>query len=139
VGLLVSLALLSDANWEDVLAGAVVGWATSGFIWAFASFRAEQHLIRRELRLDSEYEVLHARLNHLADALGKPLVKMAEGNLQDITDVRQERNAHMSGLEEYRTTASAEGWAWWDNVAMGYPSAPPTKTAPRKPRPRKKP
>lgn len=116
-----AVGLLDATNWRDVAAGALLAWAVSIIIWALTSYRSGREDIRGSLTALAERDLLHARLNHLAARCGAPLVDLVDGQLFDVIAVREERHAHFSGLDEFRSEANERGWDWWDNTAMGQP------------------
>lgn len=118
----VAVGLLDAANWEEVLAGALFAWCVSGTIWAVASYRSGTERTTESLLGIAERDLLHARLNHLADRLGVPLLNLNEGDLGGAIAVRLQRHAHLSGLEELGDYGfeTEGGTKFWDNTACGY-------------------
>ncbi|MGH3966502.1 MAG: hypothetical protein ACRDRY_25235 [Pseudonocardiaceae bacterium] len=117
-----AVGLLDRANWREVLAGALFAWSVSGVIRALVSYRSGNASTAESVRRIAEYDLLHGRLNHLADRLGAPLLNLNEGNLNEAIAERVQRHAHMSGLEEFGGNG---GRAFWDNTACGYPRVTP--------------
>lgn len=122
-GLAAALGLLDSTNWRDVASGALIAWAASAAVWTVTSYKSGRDDISASLVGLAERDLLHARLNQLAHQCGAPLINLVDGQLQDVLAVREERHAHLSGLEEFRSPASDRGWSWWDNLAVGDPSA----------------
>lgn len=116
----VAIGLLDNGNWTDVVAGALFAWATSVIVWAVSSYRARTEETTRELRHVSELDLLHGRLNHIADKLGLPLLNL-QGEADAVLRAREERLAHFAGLDEYRQIGPQPGATWWDSVALGVP------------------
>jgi hypothetical protein len=114
----VAVGLLSPGTWADVLSGALLAWGVSVLIWAIASFRAEHGNTKRGLELQAQFDVLHVRLNQIADAVGARVVDVNSGGMQAILDVREERLAHLWGLEELRDAPAIddpEALAFWQD------------------------
>lgn len=121
--------LLNRTNWHEVLAGALFAWSVSGVIWAVASYSTGNVNVSESVRRIAEYDLLHARMNHLSDRLGAPLLNLNEGDLNGAVAVRVQRHAHLSGLEEFGDDINETegGRTFWDNTACGYPRVtPPT-------------
>lgn len=117
------LALLDDTSWREVLAGALLAWSVSLGVWAVASYRSGTDAVSAEVRRSAERDLLHARLNHLADRLGAPLVDIGGGGLDDTLRAREERIAHLAGLDELRPEdANARGYEFWNDVSLGWDS-----------------
>lgn len=122
-----AVGLLDRTNWREVLAGAFCAWSVSGVIWAVMSYRGDNANTAESVRRIAERDLLHARLNHLADPLGAPLLNLNEGDLNGAVAVRAQRHAHLSGLEEFGDAGyeTEGGRNFWDNTACGYPGVKP--------------
>lgn len=116
----VAFGLLDKDNWADVIAGALFAWSTSFVVWAIISYRARTEQIYRKLRHRAELDLLHGRMNHVADKLGLPMVDLTD-DIDAVLLAREERFAHLAGLDEYRPPVPQAGWDWWDSVALGSP------------------
>jgi len=126
VGILVAavaVGLLNSANWSEVFAGALFAWSTSLIVWAVSSYRAKTEETSLELRHMAELDLLHSRLNHVADKIGLPMLDLS-GEIQDVLSFRVERLAHLSGLDEFRPKGPQPETDWWDPVALGSPPDP---------------
>ncbi|MFI8413563.1 hypothetical protein ACIGB6_13980 [Paeniglutamicibacter gangotriensis] len=117
----IALGLLNTGNWTDVIAGALFAWSTSFVVWAISSYRAKTEEVYRKLRRRAELDLLHGRMNHVADKLGLPMVDLSD-DIDAVLLAREERFAHLAGLDEYRPSVPQSGWDWWDSVALGSPS-----------------
>jgi len=84
----VALGLLDQTNWREVLAGALLAWSVSGALWAVASYKVGNETTAESVRRIAEHDLLHGRLNHLADRVGAPLVNLNEGDLNGAVVVR---------------------------------------------------
>jgi len=105
----------------DVIGGALLGAAVSMTIWAVATYRGGREELRREIKRVSELDVIHARLNHIASAVGAPLLDL-ESQIEHATNARAERLAHFGGLDEFRADfqhVADDGPAFWDDIAIG--------------------
>lgn len=120
VMLAVALGLLDATNWREVSAGALLAWTVSAAAWAVNSYRKGQDETSHDLSRVAERDALHARMNHLAAALGAPLVNLNEGELDDAIAYRKQRLAHLHGLEEFGDGEAARH-DFWDDLACGYP------------------
>lgn len=114
----VALGLLNGDNWPDVLAGALFAWAASVIVWAVNSYRTSTDQLGRELRRTAELDLLHARLNHIANDLGLPTVDL-QSEIEAILTAREERLAHFAGLDEFRPDGTIGKADWWDSTALG--------------------
>ena len=119
----VGVLLLADEAWREVLAGAFLAWGVAVPVWAVASFRRHRGVVRADLERKAEIDLVHARLNQIANAVDAPLLNL-DYQLQFAVWARMERLAHLNGLEEFRGSGEQvppEGWAAWDETARGYP------------------
>lgn len=123
VGSAVAIGLLTSGNWNDVLAGALFAWSTSVAVWAIGSYRAKTEETSLELRHMAELDLLHSRLNHVANKVGLPLLDLS-GEIDIVLRSREERLAHFEGLDEFRSTSTQAETEWWDPIALGVPLDP---------------
>lgn len=114
----VAVGLLNERNWPDVIAGALFAWSSSVLLWAVSSYKSKKEETSVELRRMAELDLLHARLNHLADKLNTPNIGLS-GEIEEVLAPREERLAHFIGLDEFRPTGYRSGGEWWDSVALG--------------------
>lgn len=108
----------------DVVGGAMLGSAVSMVVWVIASYKGGREETKQEIKRVTELDVLHARLNQIAAAVGAPLLNL-ESEIEHATNARAERLAHFGGLDEYRLDfehVGDDGYAFWDDVALGQPS-----------------
>ena len=118
IGGAVALWLLDDTSWRDVVAGALLAWAVSSVVWAVNSYQRKREVVEVDLRRVAEFDLLHARLNQLATRLNAPTIGLS-AQVEGIILAREERLAHLSGIEEFRPDAPREGYLFWDAEAMG--------------------
>ena len=123
IGLALALGLLTADNWAEVAAGALFAWTVSGMAWAVVSYRTGTEVTDASLRALAERDLLHARLNQVAAAVGAPLLNLNEGDLGGAIAFRQARHAHLSGLEGFTDSryVTDAGEQFWTNTACGYP------------------
>lgn len=110
--------LLSPDNWPDVMSGALFAWAVSLVAWAVNSYRDKADDLSRELRRMAELDLLHARLNHVSAHLGLPVVDL-QFEIEAVLAAREERLAHLAGVDEFRPPGPQPGAQWWDATALG--------------------
>lgn len=115
------VALLSSTTWKDVLAGSLLAWGVAMIAWASTSHRNRSEEIHESLRHNAELDVLHARLNQIAERVGAPLL-ILDYEFEHAVGFRYQRQAHMSGLEEFhdRAHTDEDGARFWDNISTGY-------------------
>lgn len=116
----IGLWLLDDTTWRDVMAGALLAWSVSAVLWATGSYHRRRDEIQVDLRRVAEIDLLHARLNHLADRLEVPTIGLS-WQLEEVIQAREERLAHMRGFEEFRGEALGDGYPFWDAIALSDP------------------
>lgn len=123
VALAVALGLLTADNWAEAASGALFAWAVGAMVWAVSSYRTGSQDTDASLRALAERDLLHARLNQIAAAVGAPLLNLNEGDLGGAVATRQARHAHLSGLEEFTDNRyiTEAGEQFWTNTACGYP------------------
>lgn len=112
---------LSGPAFVDVVGGAMLGSAVSMAVWVVASYRGGREETKQEIKRVTELDVVHARLNQIAHAVGAPLLNL-ESEIEHATNARAERLAHFGGLDEYRMDfehVGEDGYAFWDDVALG--------------------
>lgn len=119
----VGVGLVNSGNWNDVFAGALFAWSTSVVVWAVSSYRAKTEETSVELRHMAELDLLHSRLNHVANKIGLPLLDLS-GEIDVVLSSREERIAHFARLDEFRPTGAQAETEWWDSVALGSPPDP---------------
>lgn len=119
---LITIGLIDEANWTDVLAGALLAWGVQMMVWSVASYRHFGDDVRTDLRRNAEIDLLHGRLNHIGAKLGTRSL-ILDYELEHAVGARMERLAHFAGLDEFREEAhaTAEGYEFWDTEALGYP------------------
>lgn len=86
---------------RPLVAGALIAWGGGVMSWSVFSARQNRSDIRRQLRHQAEYSILHRRLNDIAAAVGASEVEVA-GQLGDEIAHMEAMIAHWGGLEEYR-------------------------------------
>lgn len=118
---LVAVGLFNASNWREILAGALLAWSVSLIVWAVSSYRAGREGVQTDLRRVAEFDLLHARLNHLAARLEAPTIALS-GGVEDVLQAREERLAHFAGVDEFRGKVSESGSVFWDAQALGEPS-----------------
>lgn len=116
-----AVGLLNKGNWADVVAGALFAWTTSFVGWTISSYRKRTEETSRDIRHMAELDLLHGRLNHVAHHNGLPLLEIFSGEIEEVLIAREERIAHLAGLEEYSPSVTEAGASWWDQIALGFP------------------
>jgi hypothetical protein len=116
----VGVLLLSGDNWAEVLAGAFIAWSAAAIAWGIEMYRHPREDVRKELRHMAEMDVIHARLNQIANTVGAPLLGL-QGQIEHVTNFRERRLAHFANLDEFTAEphGTEDGIAFWDLVAQG--------------------
>ena len=114
-----ALFLLNAEIWREVLAGSLIAWSTAIVLWAKSSHDREMDAIRSDLRRVAEVDLLHARLNQIADRLGIPTIDL-DAQLEHVILDRQERLAHFAGLDKLNPDVhGGSGRAFWNSIELG--------------------
>lgn len=98
---LIGAGMLDTTNWTDVLSGALLAWSVSIIIWAVSSYNGEREIVTYGLRCEAERDLLHHRLNQIAERVGANQVDI-DSELGRLLEERRERIAHFAGLDEFR-------------------------------------
>ena len=102
------------------MAGALLAWSVAIVFWTTSSYKARQEVIISRLEHAAELDLLHARINQIAKRLNAPTVNLTE-DLHSILMARQQRIAHLYGLEEFGPMGdySYRGYPFWTQDAYG--------------------
>lgn len=93
---------IASADAPGVVGGFLLGLCPTGITASVAYYRTPSADQQREIYTIAETEVLHERLNELAEALQAPTVDVISGELDARIRERAERIAHFAGLDEHR-------------------------------------
>jgi hypothetical protein len=111
--------LLEPNSWREILAGALLAWSVSVFIWAPASYHTAQQALRAALRRQAELDLLHARINQISARVGAPILDL-DADIEPAVVARMERLAHFGSLDEFRLeTTVPPNYAFWSEEALG--------------------
>ncbi|MBN9611791.1 MAG: hypothetical protein J0I11_21060 [Actinobacteria bacterium] len=126
IGALVAIAgLVSTAYFgEKILVaagGAGISLGIGIVVGAKRAHNARCNELRARVEDLAKFDFLHARLNQIAARIGAKTVDLTSGEQDRAVLVRQERIAHLSGVEEYRPELLPDdpGWRFWDEAAYG--------------------
>lgn len=102
-GTFVGGLLLDPRNVPGLLSGFLTGLAVTIATTAVTTYQDNRDGERQAILRLAERDLLHERLNDLAEDAGVPTLDAAAGEVDQRVNARAERIAHFSGLDEHRS------------------------------------